>query len=1246
MKDSQGAARASLRYNESVNTRRAFWWGVSATVAVLAGAAWLRTPSTLALGVAFVAAVSAVVAVSRGPRSGHRVALVAVLGVFLVIAGVAERDRLARSAGALDAAATRLSVEHRATADLVAALERETSELQRLANAALDAPPRAAAAFGFLDALRGDAPTRAVVLVRAVGPGIATPVAWSGRVMVPLDSLAGPVGVVGTPFYLAIYAIAGRGNDRAIALTLVHAEKPADELAPALDRPMAQTHEIDGYAYRDPASSPADTFAILHAGGVPLLGVHGVAPSVEVLSARVVERARARGGLALAIALAFLLSATWRATRDVRLRLGALGVALGCVAIVPLTSFSNVSVLFDPAAYYVPAGGAFTASIAALGLTSTIILAALLATLRARVGRRSRTQALVAVVLVAGIGPFILRDLARGIQVPQNGANLALWLGWEAVLFLAAASVMIAGITAGRAALGNRRGAPPWVAVLIASVSALLAPLLIEAPGGFPAWYPLLWVVGIGVLAFSRHTRGAMLATAFIAACGAVTLTWGQSVRARVLMAERDVGALQVVDSAAANLLKGFTAQLDPARAAQSRVELLAQFAASYLAAGDYPVELTTWDARGARMADLRVSMGTSEPAGLDIFAREARGAAQPIMRASPAGASVNLVLSAPHSDGSVTTVVVGPRSRLLPHDPFGALVGVGEPTTTEPPYSLSLSETNPASFISLGERWTRRGSEMHGDWFVPVTGGRIARVHARVEMRGYEVLVSRGSLLVCFNLLMLGALWVLLILADGALGRWVRIHRRHWLRSYRAQLTVVLFAFFVLPATAFVAWSYRRLRTDDQQSRDLLVRETLRGVAAASGDTTRLTGLALRFETPLFLFANGVMVASSDPVLDALSPAGRLLPADAARALAEGDESAVSTEVDVGLTPVRFGFRAAPDTLMRVVLGAPARTDDLALDRRRRDLGIYLLFAMLLGALAALWLSGRAARQFSRPIGALQRGALALAAGEREPMLAGDPPAEFAPVFSAFRRMARDLEAGRAQEAKAQRVLAWGEMARQVAHEIKNPLTPMRLGVQHLLRARHEPRVNFDEVLEQNVARLLNEIDRLDEIARSFSQYGTVPSEAAEAVPVDVALSAHDVVELEKLDAGALIWTLEGADSPVFALARPTELREVLLNLLENARQAAAQHVRVLVEGGAAGRPVAIRVVDDGGGIPADVLPRVFEPHFSTRTSGSGLGLAISRRLIEGWGGTITMTSEPGTGTTVRITLVSAAPV
>src|ERR1019366_2281418 len=104
-------------------------------------------------------------------------------------------------------------------------------------------------------------------------------------------------------------------------------------------------------------------------------------------------------------------------------------------------------------------------------------------------------------------------------------------------------------------------------------------------------------------------------------------------------------------------------------------------------------------------------------------------------------------------------------------------------------------------------------------------------------------------------------------------------------------------------------------------------------------------------------------------------------------------------------------GFRAASvdASPVRLVLAAPARTDDLALDQRRRDLGILVLFAAALGALAALWLSGLAARQFSRPTRSLQEGALALAAGEREPRLSSDPPVEFQPVFTAFRQMAHD---------------------------------------------------------------------------------------------------------------------------------------------------------------------------------------------------------------------------------------------
>ena len=120
---------------------------------------------------------------------------------------------------------------------------------------------------------------------------------------------------------------------------------------------------------------------------------------------------------------------------------------------------------------------------------------------------------------------------------------------------------------------------------------------------------------------------------------------------------------------------------------------------------------------------------------------------------------------------------------------------------------------------------------------------------------------------------------------------------------------------------------------------------------------------------------------------------------------------------------------------------------------------------------------------------------------------------------------------------ARAQRVLAWGEMARQVAHEIKNPLTPIRLGVQHLKRAHADARADFDTILETNAERILAEIDRLDEIARGFSRYGMGPSEAAGGGPLDVSAIVRDVVELERLGEGEVDWRTDGIGHAVMAL-------------------------------------------------------------------------------------------------------------
>jgi signal transduction histidine kinase len=417
---------------------------------------------------------------------------------------------------------------------------------------------------------------------------------------------------------------------------------------------------------------------------------------------------------------------------------------------------------------------------------------------------------------------------------------------------------------------------------------------------------------------------------------------------------------------------------------------------------------------------------------------------------------------------------------------------------------------------------------------------------------------------------------------------------------TYHARLTLALFAFFVIPAVAFAVWSYQRLRSDDLQTREVLVAETLRAVVVAN-EYDQLPGAARRYETPLFLFSNGFLARTSDSLLDALAPMGRPLPPEVQIRLANAGELTAASEENLGPAKVLFGYSAALGPGQeRFVLGAPARSDDLVLDRRRRDLGMLVLFATAAGALAALWLSGIAAK-----------------------------------------RLARDLELSRIEVARAERVLAWGEMARQVAHEIKNPLTPIRLGIQHLKRARSDPRVDYDTVLNENVRRILAEIDRLDEIARSFSRYGSAPADLPPAVPVDVAAVVKDVLGLEQMGDRIVQWQLRGADRPMWAMAQKDEMRDVLLNVFENARLAGARRVDVAVR--EEERRVTIETVDDGAGIPPAVLPRIFEPHFSTRTTGSGLGLAVSRRLIEAWGGEIGITSEEGKGTRVLIVLVRA---
>jgi two-component system NtrC family sensor kinase len=184
-------------------------------------------------------------------------------------------------------------------------------------------------------------------------------------------------------------------------------------------------------------------------------------------------------------------------------------------------------------------------------------------------------------------------------------------------------------------------------------------------------------------------------------------------------------------------------------------------------------------------------------------------------------------------------------------------------------------------------------------------------------------------------------------------------------------------------------------------------------------------------------------------------------------------------------------------------------------------------------------------------------------------------------------------------------------------------------------VRADNAP--DFPQIVDETAERLLAEIERLDRIARSFARYGAPPERASPLESIALRPVAEELASLFALGAERLQISVAG-EAAGAVKARREELVQVLLNLLENARQADATAVRLVLQG------YMLQIEDDGRGIPADQVGRIFEPAFSTNTSGTGLVLAIVRRLVEGWEATISVESEAGKGATFTIRFALAA--
>ncbi|MFN0157587.1 MAG: ATP-binding protein [Bacteroidota bacterium] len=246
----------------------------------------------------------------------------------------------------------------------------------------------------------------------------------------------------------------------------------------------------------------------------------------------------------------------------------------------------------------------------------------------------------------------------------------------------------------------------------------------------------------------------------------------------------------------------------------------------------------------------------------------------------------------------------------------------------------------------------------------------------------------------------------------------------------------------------------------------------------------------------------------------------------------------------------------------------------------------------------------------------------------------------EIGELMTSFEKMTQDLKRSREELVRAEREMAWKEMARQVAHEIKNPLTPMKLSLQHLRQTYRDDVPNFSQVFDEVSKTIIEQIDALSRIASEFSHFARMPQPRLEEC--DLRGVILESVHLFEQDS-SVVFDIQIEDPLPPIVVDREELRRAFINIIRNSIQAMNNSGRVTISARSQMHGVHIQIKDVGPGIPEEMKGKLFQPNFSTKTDGMGLGLAIVKKTIDDLGGTISIEST-GEGTTVTITLPAKA--
>ncbi|CAN5658447.1 hypothetical protein BH10BAC5_BH10BAC5_04560 [soil metagenome] len=292
---------------------------------------------------------------------------------------------------------------------------------------------------------------------------------------------------------------------------------------------------------------------------------------------------------------------------------------------------------------------------------------------------------------------------------------------------------------------------------------------------------------------------------------------------------------------------------------------------------------------------------------------------------------------------------------------------------------------------------------------------------------------------------------------------------------------------------------------------------------------------------------------------------------------------------------------------------------------------GIYVI-AIILLLILVIFLTER----ISRPLSELKLATDRISKGESNVEIRNKGMDEFKGLVDSFNKMSSELERSKIQLQKAEREAAWRDIARRVAHEIKNPLTPMKLSIQHAFDVfKNEDGEKFAKIFDKTKDIMLKEIDKLNRIATEFSNFAKLPEKNYELLNINNILD--DVISLYDTIPDIKFEIFKDPDIP-FITGDKQELNRVFQNILKNSIQAIEENGLIKVKTFQTDVSVCIEFTDNGVGIDKDIMERLFEPDFSTKSTGMGLGLSIAKKSLDMMHADIHYKSEKDNGTIVVI--------